>query len=140
MGGLTAIVLGSAAGGGFPQWNCRCPACELAWKKDPRVTPRTQTSLAVSADGRRWTLLNASPDLRQQIQTAPALQPRALRSSPIEAAVLTGGEIDQPAVAARRHVVCALCHTRDPGRARGQCDVLSDPRNAPRDCEFRHYD
>jgi pyrroloquinoline quinone biosynthesis protein B len=93
--GLTAIVLGSAAGGGFPQWNCRCPACELAWAGDPRVTPRTQTSLAVSVDSNHWALINASPDLRQQIRATPALQPRGLRATPIEAVVLTGGEIDQ---------------------------------------------
>lgn len=95
MGSVTAIVLGSAAGGGFPQWNCRCPACELAWSGDSRVTARTQTGLAVSSDGERWTLINASPDLRRQILTTPALHPRDLRGSPIEAAVFTGGEIDQ---------------------------------------------
>ena len=66
MGRLTAIVLGAAAGGGFPQWNCRCAVCRLAWDGDPRVVARTQASLAVSADGERWTLLNASPDLRAQ--------------------------------------------------------------------------
>src|SRR5215470_10770225 len=97
MGQLTAIVLGAAAGGGFPQWNCRCAVCRLAWDGDPRVKPRTQASLAVSADGAHWTLLNASPDLRAQLATTPALHPRALRSSPIEAVVLTGGEIDQTA-------------------------------------------
>ena len=94
---FTAIVLGSAAGGGFPQWNCRCSVCRLAWDRDPRVTPRTQASLAVSADGKHWTLLNASPDLRAQLAATPALHPRALRGSPIEAIVLTGGEIDQTA-------------------------------------------
>jgi pyrroloquinoline quinone biosynthesis protein B len=95
MGRLTAIVLGSAAGGGFPQWNCRCPACELAWHADPRVRPRTQTGLAVSA-GDGWILINASPDLREQIRATPALHPRsALRGSPIRAVVLTGAEIDQ---------------------------------------------
>ena len=67
MGRLTAIVLGSAAGGGYPQWNCCCPICRLAWEGDRRVSPRTQTSVAVSADARRWTLLNAAPDLRAQI-------------------------------------------------------------------------
>jgi pyrroloquinoline quinone biosynthesis protein B len=97
MGRLTAIVLGAAAGGGFPQWNCRCAVCRLAWDGDPRVTSRTQASLAVSADGVRWTLLNAAPDLRAQIAGTPALHPRALRGSPIEAVVLTGGEIDQTA-------------------------------------------
>jgi pyrroloquinoline quinone biosynthesis protein B len=97
MAQLTAIVLGSAAGGGFPQWNCRCAVCRLAWDGDPRVTPRTQASLAVSADGEHWTLLNASPDLRTQLAATPALHPRTLRGSPIEAVVLTGGEVDQTA-------------------------------------------
>ena len=76
MGRLTAIVLGSAAGGAFPQWNCRCPVCQLAWAGDARVRPRTQASLAVSSGDGRWTLINASPDLGQQIRTTPALHPR----------------------------------------------------------------
>ena len=98
MGHLTAIVLGAAAGGGFPQWNCRCDVCRLAWDGDPRVSARTQASLAVSADGERWTLLNAAPDLRAQLAAAPALHPRgALRASPIAAVVLTGAEVDQTA-------------------------------------------
>jgi pyrroloquinoline quinone biosynthesis protein B len=98
MGRLTAIVLGAAAGGGYPQWNCRCPVCRLAWDGDARVKPRTQASVAVSGDGRRWTLLNAAPDLRSQIGATRVLQPSAaIRSSPIEAVVLTGGEIDQTA-------------------------------------------
>jgi pyrroloquinoline quinone biosynthesis protein B len=97
MGRLTAIVLGAAAGGGYPQWNCRCDVCRLAWDGDPRVRARTQASLAVSADGARWTLLNASPDLRAQLSATPALHPSALRGSPIEAVVLTGAEIDQTA-------------------------------------------
>ena len=93
---LSAIVLGSAAGGAYPQWNCRCPVCALAWAGDPRVKPRTQCGLAVSADGEAWTLLNASPDLGAQIRATPALHPRRdLRGSPIKAVVLTGGEIDQ---------------------------------------------
>jgi len=93
---LTAIVLGSAAGGAFPQWNCRCPVCQLAWAGDPRVRPRTQASVAVSGDGRHWTLLNASPDLGAQIRATTALQPaEGIRHSPITAVVLTGGEIDQ---------------------------------------------
>jgi pyrroloquinoline quinone biosynthesis protein B len=98
MGRLTAIVLGAAAGGGFPQWNCRCPVCRLAWDGDARVRRSTQVSLAVTADGRRFVLFNASPDLREQIAATPALQPRdGLRGSPIAAVVLTGGEIDQTA-------------------------------------------
>src|ERR1700674_4130715 len=98
MGRLTAIVLGSAAGGGFPQWNCRCPICRLAWTGDPRVRPRTQSSLAVTADGENWVLINASPDLPQQIRQSKALHPRSgTRGSPIKSVVLTGAEIDQVA-------------------------------------------
>jgi pyrroloquinoline quinone biosynthesis protein B len=96
MGRLTAIVLGSAAGGGYPQWNCRCPVCRLAWEGDRRVKARTQASVAVSADGEAWILLNASPDLRAQIAATPALRPATgTRGSPIAAVLLTGAEIDQ---------------------------------------------
>jgi pyrroloquinoline quinone biosynthesis protein B len=95
---LTAIVLGAAAGGGFPQWNCRCPVCALAWGGDPRVRRRTQASVAVSADGEHWLMLNASPDLRDQILANPVLHPRGdVRTSPIDAVLLTGAEIDQAA-------------------------------------------
>src|ERR1700759_232851 len=98
MGRFTAIVLGAAAGGGFPQWNCRCPVCSLAWDGDARARRSTQASLAVSVDGKRFVLFNASPDLREQIAATPALQPRdGLRGSPIAAVVLTGAEIDQTA-------------------------------------------
>jgi len=96
MGRLTAIVLGAAAGGGYPQWNCRCPVCRLAWEGDGRVRSATQASLTVSVDGAHWVLLNASPDLRAQLAATRALHPRdGLRHSPIAAAVLTGAEIDQ---------------------------------------------
>lgn len=96
MGRLTAIVLGSAAGGAFPQWNCRCRVCALAWAGDPRVRPRTQAGIAVSAGDGRWTLINASPDLGQQIRATKALHPQGdLRGSPIDAVLLTGAEIDQ---------------------------------------------
>jgi pyrroloquinoline quinone biosynthesis protein B len=88
--------LGSAAGGGYPQWNCRCEVCRLVWERDARVKPRTQASIAVSADGDRWTLLNASPDLKAQVDRTTALHPRCgVRHSPIAAVVLAGGEIDQ---------------------------------------------
>lgn len=98
MGQLTAIVLGSAAGGGFPQWNCRCPVCRLAWDGDRRVKARSQASLAVTTDGRRWLLLNASPDLRTQLARTPSLHPRTgTRGTPIDAVVLTGAEVDQTA-------------------------------------------
>jgi pyrroloquinoline quinone biosynthesis protein B len=96
MGRLTAIVLGAAAGGGYPQWNCRCAVCREAWAGANRAKPRTQASLALSADGEHWVLLNASPDLRAQVLATRVLQPRAgVRSSPIAAVVLTGAEVDQ---------------------------------------------
>jgi len=96
MGRLTAIVLGAAAGGGFPQWNCRCEVCRLAWAGDVRVRPRTQASLAVTADGENWVLVNASPDLPAQLRQSKALHPKAgTRGSPIKAVLLTGAEIDQ---------------------------------------------
>jgi pyrroloquinoline quinone biosynthesis protein B len=95
---MHAIVLGSAAGGGVPQWNCRCPICNLARAGDPRVVPRTQSSLAVSADGARWLLVNASPDVRQQIAATPDLHPRhGLRDTPIAAVLLTNGDVDHVA-------------------------------------------
>jgi pyrroloquinoline quinone biosynthesis protein B len=98
MGRPTAIVLGAAGGGGYPQWNCRCPVCQLAWAGDTRARARTQASLAVSADGEQWVLLNATPDLRAQLLATPALQPHgAVRASPIAAVVLTGAEVDQVA-------------------------------------------
>ncbi|HTW68428.1 MAG TPA: pyrroloquinoline quinone biosynthesis protein PqqB [Acetobacteraceae bacterium] len=88
-------VLGAAAGGGFPQWNSNAPACRRARSGDPLACPRTQASIAVSIDGEHWFLFNASPDLRQQIEATPCLQPRhGLRSSPIAGVVLTGGDVD----------------------------------------------
>ncbi|WP_044560715.1 pyrroloquinoline quinone biosynthesis protein PqqB [Azospirillum sp. B4] len=89
------LVLGSAAGGGFPQWNSHAEGCRRARAGDPAVRSRTQASLAVSRDGRRWFLLNASPDLRQQIAANPALHPsHGLRSTPISGVVLSGGDVD----------------------------------------------
>lgn len=98
---LFAVLLGTAAGGGYPQWNCRCPVCQLARDGDRRVAPRTQTSVAVSGDGRRWVLLNAAPEIASQIAATAELHPpadgdeRIVRSSPICAVVLTGAEVDQ---------------------------------------------
>jgi pyrroloquinoline quinone biosynthesis protein B len=95
---LRALVLGSGGGGGVPQWNCACRVCRLAWSGDPRVKPRTQSSVAVSVDGAHWLLLNASIDLRQQILATPALQPRgAGRNSPIAAVLLTNTDVDHAA-------------------------------------------
>lgn len=93
---LRAIVLGAGAGGGFPQWNSAGLGCQRSRAGDPRAMPRSQASLAVSADGERWLLVNASPDLRAQIAATPALHPRTtpLRNSPIAAIALTGAEVD----------------------------------------------
>ncbi len=92
---LKVRVLGSAAGGGYPQWNCNCPVCQLAWRGDARVRRRTQSSIAVSADGEQWFLFNASPDLREQIAANPPLQPAVEgRHSPIAGVVLTNADVD----------------------------------------------
>jgi pyrroloquinoline quinone biosynthesis protein B len=87
-------VLGSAAGGGFPQWNCGCRLCRGVRDGTVRARPRTQESLAVSADGERWVLLNASPEIRGQIEGFGALHPKAERHTPIGAIVLTNGDLD----------------------------------------------
>jgi pyrroloquinoline quinone biosynthesis protein B len=94
---LLIRILGSAAGGGFPQINCNCRNCADARQGRPGLNPRTQSSVAVSRDGQAWVLLNASPDLRQQIAAAPQLAPRrqaASRQSPIKAVILTNGDVD----------------------------------------------
>ncbi|MGH7042177.1 MAG: pyrroloquinoline quinone biosynthesis protein PqqB [Acetobacteraceae bacterium] len=93
--GLRAIVLGSAAGGGVPQWNCGCHVCTLARSGNGQVRSRTQASVAVSADGQNWMLVGASPDLRQQIEATPALWPDGTeRNSPIFAVTLVSADID----------------------------------------------
>src|SRR5580700_11963161 len=92
---LRVVVLGAAAGGGVPQWNCGCPVCLAARSEHPELRS-TQASVAISADGDHWFLINASPDLRQQLIATPQLHPAAgkLRHSPIAGVVLTNGEID----------------------------------------------
>jgi pyrroloquinoline quinone biosynthesis protein B len=87
-------VLGSAAGGGFPQWNCGCPGCRAVRDGSRPARPRTQSSVAVSADRRAWFLLNASPDVRGQIEAFPPLQPRQGRDTPLRAVLLTDAELD----------------------------------------------
>ena len=87
-------VLGSAAGGGFPQWNCGCPNCRGVRAGAIAATARTQESAAVSADGKSWFLLNASPEIRVQIESFPALHPRGPRDSPIAGILLTNGDLD----------------------------------------------
>jgi len=93
---MQILLLGTAAGGGVPQWNCNCTICREARIVKGRVRPRTQSSVAISANGEAWFLLNASPDIRSQIETTPALRPHAkqLRGSPIEAVLLTNADLD----------------------------------------------
>lgn len=87
-------VLGSAAGGGFPQWNCNCTNCYGVRSGRLKARPRTQSSIAVSNDGERWVLFNASPDIRAQLESFPAIQPRGLRGTGIHAIVLVDSQID----------------------------------------------
>src|SRR3954449_7198556 len=89
-------VLGSAAGGGFPQWNCRCETCEAA-RAGERARPRTQSSLAVRGDDGPWFLVNASPDLRQQLETLSPERVDGVRASPIAGVLVTDAEIDHTA-------------------------------------------
>lgn len=96
---MKVLVLGSGAGGGFPQWNCNCAQCGGLRRGSIEARVRTQSSIAVSADGRDWVLLNASPDITQQIRSNPALQPCSaegspLRATPIRAVVLMDAQID----------------------------------------------
>jgi pyrroloquinoline quinone biosynthesis protein B len=91
---MEVILLGTAAGGGFPQWNCWCPSCRVARAEPRRAIPRTQSSAAVSADGRRWFLLNASPDVREQLARLPTVVPEGSRHVPVEGIVVTDAELD----------------------------------------------
>ncbi len=92
---LKIKVVGSAAGGGFPQWNCNCPQCSAVRGGSPYHRPRTQSSIAVSSNAQDWLLVNASPDILQQIKAFPDLQPaRALRDSGIAAVMLMDAQID----------------------------------------------
>ena len=92
---MHVLLLGSAAGGGFPQWNCWCPGCRTARTQPSLAVPRSQSSAAISADGVRWFLLNASPDVRDQLRWMQG-QPSAgaVRHVPIEGVVLTDAELD----------------------------------------------
>jgi pyrroloquinoline quinone biosynthesis protein B len=92
---LRVRVLGSAAGGGLPQWNCGCERCVRARAGDPLVPPRTQPSIAVSADGVRWSIVNASPDVRDQLARFPGLHPRpGTRDIPLDTIVVTNADVD----------------------------------------------
>jgi pyrroloquinoline quinone biosynthesis protein B len=88
-------VLGAAAGGGFPQWNCRCPGCVAA--RDGRAQAQTQSSIAIRSDSGPWFLINASPDLRQQLERLPVEDPTEIRRTPVAGIVLTDAEIDHTA-------------------------------------------
>jgi pyrroloquinoline quinone biosynthesis protein B len=92
---LRIVVLGAAAGGGVPQWNCGCPVCKAARTEHPELQS-TQASVAFSADDKHWFLINASPDLRQQLIATPRLHPRSgnLRHSPVAGVILTNSEVD----------------------------------------------
>ena len=94
---MVVRILGSAAGGGYPQWNCNCRVCAAARNGGGRATPRTQSSIAVRADNGPWFLVNASPDLRQQVAELPANRTADLRVTPFAGIVLTDAEIDHTA-------------------------------------------
>ncbi len=87
-------LLGAAAGGGFPQWNCSCPQCDGVRRGTLAAMPRSQASLAVSGDGERWLLLGASPDVRAQLERTPALWPTPDGRSPVRGVALHNGDID----------------------------------------------
>ncbi|MBO0889610.1 MAG: pyrroloquinoline quinone biosynthesis protein PqqB [Acidothermales bacterium] len=91
---MWARVLGSAAGGGFPQWNCTCPVCRAVREGTRPTRARTQSSVAVSGDGERWVLLNASPDIHAQLGSFPSLRPSGRREVPLSAVLLTDAELD----------------------------------------------
>jgi pyrroloquinoline quinone biosynthesis protein B len=92
---MRVLLLGTAAGGGFPQWNCWCPTCRVARHTPARAHPRTQSSIAVSPDGIRWFLVNASPDVRTQLDRLAAIPgPGVVRAVPIEGVLLTDAELD----------------------------------------------
>jgi pyrroloquinoline quinone biosynthesis protein B len=90
-------ILGSAAGGGVPQWNCRCRVCEAARGRGGRALPRTQSSIAVRGDDGPWFIVNASPDLRQQLETLTVEPTDGMRGTPFAGVLLTDGEIDHTA-------------------------------------------
>ena len=92
---MRIIILGAGAGGGLPQWNCGCANCDGA--RAGRLAAMTQSSVAVSADGKAWAIINASPDIRAQLQATPALHPTGLREMPLGAVLLTNGDIDHVA-------------------------------------------
>ena len=119
-------VLGAAAGGGFPQWNCGCPNCRELRAGTLDARPRTQESVALSADGERWVLLNASPEIRSQIENFAPLHPRAPRHSPIAAIVLTNGDLDHclGLLSLRESYPITVCATEEVRRGFTEGNVL----------------
>jgi pyrroloquinoline quinone biosynthesis protein B len=91
---MELVLLGTAAGGGFPQWNCWCPTCRVARADPVRAHPRTQSSAAISSDGQRWFLLNASPDVHRQVARLNGVVPPGMRHVPVEGIVPTDAELD----------------------------------------------
>jgi pyrroloquinoline quinone biosynthesis protein B len=98
---MRVLVLGSGGGGGCPQWNCSCSVCAAARSGTRLIRPRTQSSIAVSADSRSWVLINASPDLGQQLRVQPVLHPRPaqrpeeVRNTPIKGVILLDAQVDR---------------------------------------------
>ena len=90
-----AHILGAAAGGGLPQWNCGCENCNLA--RAGEIPAQTQSSVAFSSNGNDWAIINASPDSRDQMARSMALHPTGLRRSPVKSVLLTNGDIDHVA-------------------------------------------
>ena len=161
---MRARILGSAAGGGLPQWNCGCDNCRAVRRDDPRVRARTQDSLALFR-GEHAVVCNASPDIREQLAATPLLHPQAARGTPISAIVLTNGDLDhvlglfslresEPIAiyatdSVRRGLVehDAMCSTL--ARFRGQADwrrlpldreiELADPQGSPTGISVRAF-
>ena len=92
---MRIVILGAGAGGGLPQWNCGCAHCDAA--RSGRIPAMTQSSIAVSGNGRDWAIINASPDIRAQMAATPALHPTGARDVPLRAVLLTNGDIDHVA-------------------------------------------
>lgn len=92
---MRIIILGAGAGGGLPQWNCGCGNCDAA--RTGRIAAMTQSSIAVSANGRDWAIINASPDIRVQMAATPSLHPTGPRDLPLRSVLLTNGDIDHVA-------------------------------------------
>jgi len=132
---LRILILGAAAGGGLPQWNCGCENCDLA--RAGKIPALTQSSIAVSA-GDSWTILNASPDIRYQLQNAPALHPTGPRSLPLENVMLTNGDIDHVAglLTLREQQPFNLLATAEIHRILGENPIFNamNPDVVPRKC------